>query len=154
MKRKRKRQLKEMIQSLVILSLVLFSFPGSSQINEDDPRLNSISKERNTDTNQKIKLKFERAVGLYFIFYDLSGQQIVLQFRDSRFEKKNLAKQFQAGRPYLVEFQTAVKKRSLPDKSTKSIQNLTSQNENSNQDNIIYGSFIQAQDLVLDKVRH
>lgn len=146
--------MKEMIQSLVILSLVLFSFPGFSQIKEDDPRLNSLSKERNTETSHKIKLKFERAVGLYFIFYDLSGQQIVLQFRDSRFEKKSLAKQFQAGRPYLVEFQTAVKKRSLPGKFTKSIQNLKSQKENSNQDNIVYGSFIQAQDLVLDKVRH
>lgn len=152
--KKRKSQLKGTILSLVILSLFLFSLPGFSQISEEDPRLDSLSSERNAEANRKIKLKFERSVGLYFIFYDLSGQQIVLQYRDSRFEKKNVAKNFQAGRPYLVEFQTALKKSDLPDKSTKAIHNFKSQIKDNNQETIIYGSFIRAQDLVLDKVRH
>ena len=140
-----------MIRNLAILSLIILANPAVSQIKDRDPRLKSLLTETNTDTVKKIKLRFERAIGLYYIFYDLSGEQIVLQFRDSRFEKNDSIKQFQPGRPYLVEFKTRIKGLNLPNKTTKSIQYLE---KKLSEGSVNYGEFINAQDLVLDRIRH
>lgn len=125
-----------------------------AEIRESDQRLNSIVNERGPQSENKLKLRFERASGLYLVFYDLSGEQISLQFRDSLQDKQAFINQLQPGAAYLVTFSSVQERSQLPYKRTRSLDQLPQERVEADRRAIIYGRLIKMVLLRLDDIRH